>query len=492
MLEKTLMETNISVFAGVTASIVIIFLLWVFYKEYKKKDKKFNSYIIYASLAGIFFSIFLLFTSYIVYNKINEYNESKLEISIDEDIYQQERSIFKNELKDYQSKLIEYKKQNSEIKKPVKPVAPEKPQAPDYIGTFGDLIGGSFAPAIGLLAALTGGLAFFAQYKANQDIKNQFKLQQFESQFYEMLALHKDNINEMKIEGYEFDDKGNKHKKDTTGRKIFVSMNTELLCIHQIVKKIILKNSTNKNVFKHYKDEIFNLSYSIFFHGIPKSKNEFLKKKNNRIKLSFLGNNEKARKKILNKIFEELETIKILHYNNGLEGNVKNRKFKNRKYLNYLINIPSNIVSSKDLNLIFNYKPFDGHQSRLGHYYRHLFSMVNHVVKQKDISYEERRDYLKILRSQFSIYELTLLFYNYFSGYGIGWENKYGTKENEINNNGNSFFLDYRFLHNIEDDYRFNDIKPSEILLNNVKIHQNKIACKKGFNSDNDPVFELY
>lgn len=145
-----------------------------------------------------------------------------------------------------------------------------------------------------------------------------------------------------------------------------------------------------------------------------------------------------------------------------------------------------------DLKIYFNYKPFDGHQTRLGHYYRHLFSMVNHVVKQEEISYEEKRDYLKILRAQFSVYELTLLFYNFYSEFGIGWENKYGSEENDLNKKGNSFFLDYRFLHNIEDDYRFNDIKPSEILNDKVSIHRNVIKCKKDFDLDYDPVFELY
>jgi len=77
-----------------------------------------------------------------------------------------------------------------------------KPQL-EELGLVGDFIGGLMNPLIGISAALLTFLAFWIQYQANQDIREQFKIQQFESQFYEMLRLHKDNVNEMKIQGYD-------------------------------------------------------------------------------------------------------------------------------------------------------------------------------------------------------------------------------------------------------------------------------------------------
>ena len=85
-------------------------------------------------------------------------------------------------------------------------------------GQIGDTIGGITSPFIGIAAVLITGLAFYAQYRANQiqinalrEQKKQFEeeqkeyrketeLQKFETQFYEMLRLHKENVNEIEIE----------------------------------------------------------------------------------------------------------------------------------------------------------------------------------------------------------------------------------------------------------------------------------------------------
>ena len=87
-------------------------------------------------------------------------------------------------------------------------------------GPIGDTIGGLMNPFIALAGVIVTGLAFYIQYKANlqqrelfemeqkesksqlqEQIDNQNhqnKIQQFESQFYEMLKLHRENITEMK------------------------------------------------------------------------------------------------------------------------------------------------------------------------------------------------------------------------------------------------------------------------------------------------------
>jgi len=59
----------------------------------------------------------------------------------------------------------------------------------------------------------------------------QNKVAQFESQFYEMLKLHRDNSGEMEITGYDFvetDTILKRIEKVTDGRKVFVTMKTEL------------------------------------------------------------------------------------------------------------------------------------------------------------------------------------------------------------------------------------------------------------------------
>lgn len=90
-------------------------------------------------------------------------------------------------------------------------------------GSIGDTIGGLMSPFINLSAVIVTGLAFYMQYRANklqvtmfkdqlltttaqfkteqQTQLDQAKLSQFESQFFEMLRLHKANVDEMTISG---------------------------------------------------------------------------------------------------------------------------------------------------------------------------------------------------------------------------------------------------------------------------------------------------
>ncbi|RZJ49363.1 MAG: hypothetical protein EOO44_18405, partial [Flavobacterium sp.] len=93
------------------------------------------------------------------------------------------------------------------------------------------------------------------------------------------------------------------------------------------------------------------------------------------------------------------------------------------------------------VELHIKYTPYTGHESRLAHYYRHLFSTVKFVVnKEKEglFNYSQSREYLKILRSQLSNDEQLMLYYNYINGMGSEWEN-----------DKNKFFSQYRMLHNL-------------------------------------------
>lgn len=55
----------------------------------------------------------------------------------------------------------------------------------------GDAIGGLMGLFIGIAGVIFTFLTFYMQKVANEDIKERFKIQQFESQFYEMVRLHK-------------------------------------------------------------------------------------------------------------------------------------------------------------------------------------------------------------------------------------------------------------------------------------------------------------
>lgn len=95
----------------------------------------------------------------------------------------------------------------------------------DYtkIGPYGDYIGGVLNPLISVFAVFAAGFAFYAQYQANKQVQDQFKIQQLESQFYERLNLVKEEINTIYLPLM---------KGDTLlGRKVFYELDKEIKLI---------------------------------------------------------------------------------------------------------------------------------------------------------------------------------------------------------------------------------------------------------------------
>ena len=118
-------------------------------------------------------------------------------------------------------------------------------------------------------------------------------------------------------------------------------------------------------------------------------------------------------------------------------------------------------------------------EDNFGHYFRHLFLIVKFVVTKPDsfLTYEEKRNYLRILRASLSTFEQIFLYYNWLSGYGNQWEN-----------NENHFFTDYRMIHNVNDsvhkDFAIKTTQPFCDLLKEKNYMTEK-------NRKDDSLFEL-
>ena len=54
---------------------------------------------------------------------------------------------------------------------------------------------------------------------------------------------------------------------------------------------------------------------------------------------------------------------------------------------------------------------YNRHQAKLGHYFRNLYNIVKFVEKHYE-GEQAKQDYMKMIRAQFSSYELVLIFYN--------------------------------------------------------------------------------
>lgn len=348
----------------------------------------------------------------------------------------------------------------------------------DYskVGPYGDLIGGILNPVVAFIGVMAAFLAFYVQYRANKQVQEQFDLQKFESQFYEMLRMHRENLSEMKIEGYEFETdfsgiKKNKIKKITTGKKIFVTLNVELKVIYTVL---------NKTFYSYYKcnsedltDKIllFKQAYSVFFGGVTLYERKIEKISEEH---SLLEEN------LLKDFVKELRRLRKKHEKKG------KKEIKN--YLRSNIKIDS--MASKTLWMSFNYRPFSGHQSLLAHYYRLLFQTVKFVVKKKEefITYEEKRDYLRMLRSMLSNQEQLLLYYNWLAGHGDAWEIKCCNLNEKYtrNNIGYKFFTDYRMIHNIPVEEVIEDFNLEKIFNEEYRDFRYEENRKK-----EDTLFEL-
>ncbi|GAB6012285.1 putative phage abortive infection protein [Viscerimonas tarda] len=300
----------------------------------------------------------------------------------------------------------------------------------DFTGTeeIGDTISGIMNPFISIASIAVMFLAFYMQYKANQlqrelfneqmqsdkeqfkeeitEQRKQFEKNQFENQFFEMLKTHKENINEISIETiyYTYDgysEKNITHTQLLFGRNVLGYIIEEINIAYYIQKALENDNS-------NFSNSNFSKAYYFVWNGIENEKQGSI-----------------------------LDTKTLLDYLIIYRNNVNRNDKKSISEILYEYKFSGQLEISYSPNKR-NFIPFNNHSSTLGHYYRHLFQMVKSVVSKDFLTYEEKRNYLRILRAQMSNAEQVLLFYNWLSGYGSKWECE-----------TNHFLTDYRMIHNI-------------------------------------------
>lgn len=248
---------------------------------------------------------------------------------------------------------------------------------PAKLGQFGDFVGGYS----GTLAILVSVYFVLKSYE-NQSQTNERV--SFESRFFELLRYHRENVDELRV-------------KHLTGRRVFVSMIREF----RDVLKIVTKLSETEKISSDSQQRMaqIQLAYLAFYYGVgPNSTRVF----ESSIPNSF-------NQKFVELLIQEMERIQK-KFNALPKGHSEDERRK---------------VTRLD------YRPFDGHQSRLGHYYRHLYQTVKYVAlhapentmaKQMQRPNVKRgREYVDILRAQLSNHEQSLLCLNTISPLGNAW-----------------------------------------------------------------------
>lgn len=227
---------------------------------------------------------------------------------------------------------------------------------------YGSFVGGF----IGSLFSMAGFLLLFEAIVQQQRI---FEKQQFESKFFDLLKIHRENMSEMRKR---IPIKGDKYEE---GRRVFVLMRKEFGELIEIVRNL---NAQEPKPLPE--KEVANLAYLVFYFGVSET-------------LFNKGQNQTT-------ILRE----KLLTANH------------NEAFVNKLIDTCSQYMDEEN-----QYIKFNGNQARLGHYFRHLFQVVKFVDQSKIVNESEKYFYLKTLRAQLSSHEQLLLFYSVISEIGRSW-----------------------------------------------------------------------
>ncbi|PZX57599.1 putative phage abortive infection protein [Algoriphagus ratkowskyi] len=195
-------------------------------------------------------------------------------------------------------------------------------------------------------------------YFTFKEQRNNSNHEKFENKFYELLKLHKENMSEIRLE-------------DESGRKVFVLLIREYREILKIVRsEARINNVTIDNL------KIIELAYMVLFYGTGPNSTRVLKRSMPDYSDDFM---------------ERLADI--LHK--------KKKKVKKLRKLAFV--------------------PFEGHQHRLGHYFRHLYQIITYVHSNNKLSSDEKKGYVKTVRAQLSNHEQALLFFNSMSKLGKPW-----------------------------------------------------------------------
>ena len=334
----------------------------------------------------------------------------------------------------------------------------------EYLGTLGDLIGGLLNPAIAVPATLLTFLAFWVQYKANDEVRKQFHTQQFETELSLKISILRQEISEQKLPDL--------YNSNYVGREIMYQLDKELRFIYFIVKNSLVADNPKLSL---------KISYYIFFKGrLLFYKNiDFLANKYNidkgeleniEIILSHLYTYFKDQNADLNiitpseyaEIQEQREEYKLNSMSRLHKGLKDNRKINDLLLEFELPTIYDLFSDTYSLNI--KHLPFKGHETRLSLLFRQIFNITKFVVSNSSLTYEQQRNYLRTLRSLLSNYDQIHIFYNWYSENAPKWENS-----------KNKYLTDYRMIHNIPNENLIDDFNLEEIFSNrNFKYEEGR------------------
>jgi hypothetical protein len=358
-------------------------------------------------------------------------------------------------------------------------------------GQIGDTIGGIMGPFIAIAAAALTFLAFWVQYKANEqqkqdinELKERGEIEKLETKFFELIKLHRDNVSELTYSPFKrvYSEKNNGgilKEENFEGRKVFRVIDKELKSLF-VELKHFFQNTTEANIYEeHYLNQLkknaeikkrnlnlvvyakLDIIYSIIYFGLSfegqKTLKDFFR---GRYKESFFENiiefaalKPKEDSELWNKWYdiESKDSTRIKHFSRLIQDWIQNVKTIDELREEWAVDEELEYKRKYYKKGTYT-KYYGGHQFRIGHYFRNLYQAVSLINDDTRINYFQKYSNIKILRGQLSTYEQTIIFFNTLSSLGRVWELESRNNPTEALELNNHLITKYNLIKNILND----------------------------------------
>lgn len=341
----------------------------------------------------------------------------------------------------------------------------------EITGQVGDYIGGT-------IGTLFAGAGFWLLIITLREQIQSSKLNEFDNLFSKMLMISQQNISQMEVDARQLlpdKDKLYIELRVYCGKDVFqlfyyqfVTCRNELSPILTKSDKIYTKDyekaiSENENI-KTRRINIYELAkidicYSIVFFGTNSEGRRILTG-------LFKG---RYRERIIEKI------LKLISLKPAFDEEYNKRWLRLDSYGSprNLIEHVEDIYSWRVIQTIRDYLPkfeeskgyrsdfvkyYNGFHQILGHYYRHLYQLVNSVDKSQLLDEKSKYEKIKLIRGQMSNYDQIVFFLNSLSIFGRIWE--LDTKVSDKQKSHRNLITRYKLIKNIPTQSLFGiDIK---------------------------------
>lgn len=252
-------------------------------------------------------------------------------------------------------------------------------------GQFGDFIGGY----LGTIFLVVSVALLFGSYRDQRATNERVS---FESRFFELLKYHRENVEEVGI-------------GEKVGRRVFVSLIREFREALKLVSDVCTENSIDYPQGSRTK-----LAYMAFYYGVGPNSTRVLRE----------AVRSEHPEKLVNAMILRMEAIQTRYRRVHADPSAQLSEAR------VTAGTETNVESLTRLS----YCPFDGHQSRLAHYFRHLFHLVKYVDRHAPNG--GAREYVDLVRAQLTNHEQALLCLNAFSRMGSAWVERGFLKKYEL------------------------------------------------------------